>query len=60
MDMVEIRRRLGGISRQRAHQLASREDFPAPFAAPPQGKVWQTEDIEAWIRDHRQEPSSSV
>ncbi|MBB2947339.1 putative DNA-binding transcriptional regulator AlpA [Actinoplanes lutulentus] len=49
MGAHEIRVRLGGISRQRVYQLASRADFPAPVANLAQGKVWLTSDVEAWI-----------
>src|SRR4051794_5101952 len=49
----EIRVRLGGISRQRVYQLTSRRDFPTPIAELGQGKIWLSDDIEAWITQHR-------
>lgn len=44
-----------GVSRQRVTQLAARDDFPAPAVVLASGKVWHTEDIEAWkqSRDER-------
>jgi prophage regulatory protein len=53
MGAHEIRVRLGGFSRQRIYQLTSRRDFPAPVAELGQGKIWLTDDIEAWIVQHR-------
>jgi prophage regulatory protein len=49
----EIRIRLGDISRQRVYQLTSDPDFPEPIAALAQGKVWLSDDVEAWIRRRR-------
>ena len=53
----EIRVRLGGVSRQRTYQITSRADFPRPVADLAQGKVWRTDDVDRWIREHRPEPS---
>ncbi|MEU8816049.1 DNA-binding protein [Actinoplanes sp. NPDC048796] len=53
MGMTEIRLRLGGITRQRVHQLALRDDWPEPYDELIQGRVWRAADIEAWIRVHR-------
>jgi predicted DNA-binding transcriptional regulator AlpA len=53
----EIRIRLGAISRQRAYQITSRADFPQPIADLAQGKVWRTDDVDRWIREHRPEPN---
>jgi predicted DNA-binding transcriptional regulator AlpA len=49
----EIRIRLGGISRQRAHQITTTETFPKPVATLMLGKVWRADDVEAWIRRYR-------
>jgi prophage regulatory protein len=50
----EIRVMLGGqLSRQRIYQLTRHRDFPAPVAELAQGKVWRTEDVEAWIARRR-------
>ena len=55
MGAHEIRVRLGGVSRQRAYQITSRADFPKPVADLAQGKVWATEDVEAWMKVHRRD-----
>ena len=52
MGAQEIRLRLG-VSRQRVEQLMKRADWPVPYASLATGRVWRTEDIEAWIREHR-------
>ncbi|GAB1691361.1 helix-turn-helix transcriptional regulator [Krasilnikovia sp. M28-CT-15] len=58
MGAHEIRVRLGGISRQRAYQLTSRRDFPAPVAELAMGNVWLAEDVEAWIKERRRPVTS--
>jgi prophage regulatory protein len=55
MGTHEIRVRLGDISRQRAYQLTTRRDFPAPVANLAMGSVWLAEDVEEWIKTHRNE-----
>jgi len=55
MGAHEIRIRLGGISRQRTYQITRRDDFPRPAADLAQGKVWYTEDVEDWMKRHRQD-----
>lgn len=52
MGAHEIREQLG-VSRQRTYQLTRRADFPTPIADLTQGKIWLTEDVEAWIAEHR-------
>ena len=37
-----------GVSRQRVHQLTSREDFPEPVARLKAGAFWRTADVRAW------------
>ncbi|GLY04850.1 hypothetical protein Acsp01_52290 [Actinoplanes sp. NBRC 101535] len=59
MGAHEIRIRLGGVSRQRAYQITSRTDFPKPVADLAQGKVWATEDVEAWMKVHRRDLDES-
>jgi prophage regulatory protein len=56
----EIRIRLGGVSRQRAYQITSREDFPKPLADLAQGKVWARDDVEAWMKVHRRDSADSA
>lgn len=53
MGAEEIRVRLGGVSRQRTYQITTRRNFPAPIAVLGQGKVWLTDDVEAWMDAHR-------
>ncbi|MEV8510131.1 DNA-binding protein [Actinoplanes sp. NPDC051475] len=55
MGAHEIRVRLGMVSRQRAYQITSRADFPAPIADLAQGKVWLAEDVEVWMKAHRRD-----
>ena len=57
MSLGEIRLRLG-VSRQRAYQLSKRQDWPAVYENLSIGRVWRTEDIEAWIDRNR--PALSV
>lgn len=45
------------VSRQRAHQLTQRIDFPAPAASPASGAVWRRLAVEAWIQ-RRGEPKA--
>lgn len=52
MGQAEIADRLG-VSRQRVQQLVARPDWPTPYVTLAMGKVWKTEDVEVWIRDHR-------
>ena len=52
MSLGEIRLRLG-VSRQRAHQLTMREDWPAVYERLSIGRVWRTADVEAWIKQNR-------
>jgi predicted DNA-binding transcriptional regulator AlpA len=39
-----------GVSRQRVHKLAERDDFPAPVAILTAGKVWDRDAVEKWAR----------
>lgn len=48
----EIRAMLG-VSRQRVYQLAGKPDFPKPVARLAQGKIWNLDDIEAWMTTYR-------
>jgi prophage regulatory protein len=52
MGAYEIQQRLR-ISRQRAYQLVSRRDFPAPYQSLKMGNVWLAKDVEAWIKQNR-------
>jgi predicted DNA-binding transcriptional regulator AlpA len=55
----EIRVMLGGVSRQRVHQITSRRDFPQPVATLAQGKVWRRTDVQRWIETHRPDLADS-
>jgi predicted DNA-binding transcriptional regulator AlpA len=49
----EIRKLLGGHTRQRAYQITNGNDFPSPVATLTLGKIWLTDDVERWIHEHR-------
>lgn len=49
----EIRRMLGGVSRERVYQITSRQGFPEPLATLDMGKVWWLDEVEEWVREHR-------
>lgn len=38
------------VSRQRAHQLALRPDFPEPVAKLSMGRIWERAAVEEWMR----------
>jgi len=38
-----------GVSRQRADQLSREAGFPNPVASLKGGRIWRTEDVEAWL-----------
>ncbi|WFE35593.1 AlpA family phage regulatory protein [Micromonospora sp. WMMD975] len=46
-------RDLLGVSRTRAYQITNSKTFPDPVAVLSVGRIWLTEDVERWIRDHR-------
>jgi prophage regulatory protein len=52
MGTTEVARRLK-VSRERAYQLVSRRDFPEPYQRLAMGQIWDSADIEAWIKVHR-------
>ena len=47
---------LGGISRQRVHELAARPDFPQPVARLSAGMIWRRADVEDWMRRTGRQP----
>jgi prophage regulatory protein len=49
VGLTEIGRMLG-VTRQRAHQLASEAGFPKPAATVASGRVWKRQDVERWAR----------
>jgi hypothetical protein len=42
--------RLLGVSRQRAGQLCSHDDFPTPHGVTGYGKVWKRADVKKWAK----------
>lgn len=54
MGAYEIRQRLG-YSRGWVQRLITRRDFPEPYQVLRMGSVWDAEDVEAWIHQHRAE-----
>lgn len=54
MGAAEIAERLG-VTRQRAYQITARRDFPEPIAHLAMGQVWDTRDVEEWIKERRPE-----
>jgi len=53
MGAAEIAKRLG-VNRTRVNQLLNSDPtFPKPYVTLAAGHVWRTDDIEAWIAEHR-------
>jgi prophage regulatory protein len=52
MGQQEIRDRLG-YTRQHTWILIGQKGFPDPVYELAMGRIWLTEDVEAWIREHR-------
>ncbi|MEU7979664.1 helix-turn-helix domain-containing protein [Micromonospora sp. NPDC049081] len=52
MASQEVQEMLG-VSRTRAYQITNSKTFPDPAAVLSVGRIWLTEDVERWIRDHR-------
>jgi predicted DNA-binding transcriptional regulator AlpA len=42
-----------GVSRQRAHKLSQRPDFPEPVARLSAGLIWERADVVRWIAARR-------
>lgn len=38
-----------GVSKQRAGQLTARKDFPQPLARLACGRIWDLDQVEAWL-----------
>lgn len=47
---AEIATMLGGLSRQRVHQLTSSPGFPEPVARLQAATIWERAAVEAWLR----------
>ncbi|WP_254909632.1 helix-turn-helix transcriptional regulator [Micromonospora sp. NBS 11-29] len=52
MASQEVQNMLG-VSRTRAYQITNSKTFPDPVAVLSVGRIWLTEDVKRWIRDHR-------
>jgi predicted DNA-binding transcriptional regulator AlpA len=51
---VEIAELLG-VSKQRAHQIADEDGFPAPVAEDVRGRLWDRREVAAWAKRWRRE-----
>lgn len=49
VGISEIRTMLGGVSRERVHQLTRLPDFPKPVAILRMGKIWYRADVSKWM-----------
>lgn len=49
MGISEIRTMLGGVSRERVHQLTRLPDFPEPIAVLRMGKIWRRDAVLSWM-----------
>jgi predicted DNA-binding transcriptional regulator AlpA len=52
--LVEIAELLG-VSKQRAHQIAEENGFPAPLFEDVRGRVWSRHEVQAWAKRWRRE-----
>ena len=50
MNAEDVRKRLGGLSRERTHELTTQDGFPEPTAELGSGRVWLADDIEKWAK----------
>ncbi|MFY1652691.1 helix-turn-helix transcriptional regulator [Solwaraspora sp. WMMB762] len=41
------------VSRTRAYQITNSKSFPDPVAVLSVGRIWRTDDVEQWIKQHR-------
>jgi hypothetical protein len=47
----------GTVSRGRADQISRRSSFPAPREHSRMGRLWDEDDVRAWIAEHREQQS---
>lgn len=52
---AEIRIRLG-VGETRVRQITGRDDFPRPVKRLIMGQIWDGDQVEAWIAEHRPPP----
>lgn len=50
---AEVGRLLGGLSRQRTYVVTTKPDFPEPVGRLRGGRVWDEDEVRAWITTHR-------
>jgi predicted DNA-binding transcriptional regulator AlpA len=50
--VVEIAELLG-VTKQRAHQIADEEGFPAPVGREGQSRLWGRREVETWAKASR-------
>lgn len=43
----------GTVSRERADQISRRPGFPPPTQTGRTGRLWDEDDVAAWIAEHR-------
>lgn len=55
VTLADIARKLG-VTRQRAHQVAQKPDFPQIFAATSAGRLWHEADVDRFITDWGRQP----
>ena len=44
-----------GVTKQRAHQIASEDGFPAPVTEDVRGRLWDRREVQAWAKTWRRE-----
>jgi predicted DNA-binding transcriptional regulator AlpA len=49
---AEVARMLG-LSRQRTYAVTIKPDFPEPIGRLRGGRVWDADDVRAWMEAHR-------
>lgn len=60
VTMGDLRGLLGGVSKTRADQISRYPSFPKPIQQGPRLRIWDRDEVIAWIETHRpsQEPPS--
>lgn len=53
VGMAEIQQLLGGVSRQRASEIANRPTFPKPLDTLATGRIWSRDEVLKWIAENR-------
>jgi prophage regulatory protein len=53
VGLQEVTSLLGGVSRQRADKITRRRGFPEPLATLERGRVWDRDEVDAWIAANR-------